>query len=323
MKAVTFASALATLCASVILPTAAMALPLGYESLQVTTAPDGFTFLANAVINNSGEIVYEKTDPISSQLISTRRGALSPALGSSLDGFDLDNYGHVDYSSYNGHILYSLDTFSQIGYGVGPKMNDLGYVAADSVGPVAGPSPIYPLGIYAPDGSITQVAIDPNVSIFRQVVGLTDANELLYLATSVNGSAELFSSTRGQVTHFGELGLQTVMANSSGEYSYVFNNSLYWEDGTRISDGIGICTDMNDLGDIVCNRERTFLEQPYPQFPPSNYGTFDTILFTTRADEYKQTDGFLATVPEPASMSLLSFGILILGLSVKGRRMLA
>jgi hypothetical protein len=290
----------------------AVALPLGYEALQVTTATDGFTFLGNPIINDTGEILYTRAFFASSQLMSTRRGAVSGDLGSNFFFADMNNFGQIVYAydDSRGIRVYSRQS-GEIGIGNQPKINDLGFVAARNIGPSADSGPLgqYQLGIFSPDRTVDQVVLDPNALYVGQVVHLTNAGELLYTApTATNDFAQLFSTTRGQLTDF-PLGFESVMANDRGEFSYVFDGSLYWQDGTRISDGIHNCTDMNNLGDIVCNRQREFLANPYDLPEPMRYGTFDSILLTTRAADYRSRDGFAFTVPEPSSLALLSVAL--------------
>lgn len=291
----------------------AFALPMGYEQLRVTTATDGYTFLGDSTINNSGEIVYHKAYFSSAQLISTRRGALSGDLGSNLRFPDLNNLGELVYTNYS----QGLRTFSrdkgELGYGVGAHINDLGFVAATSAGPGDQPYGIYQAGLYSPEGTWSPISVDPNALYIAQIVHLSNSGELIYIGATATGKSQLFSSTRGQLTAL-DSGVHYAMANNLGEFSYLVDDSLYWEDGTLISDGIvGGCTDMNDLRDIVCNHSMLFLDQPDPHFPPMYAGTFDTVLFTTRPLEYQTRDGFTIMVAEPASAAILAVGLLVFG----------
>jgi hypothetical protein len=262
--------------------------------LQVTHIHDGFAQAANS-INNPGEIVYEEftyvvpsRDTGRLRIYSTRRGLIVPAGTENRSAADINDAGEVVWSDGiwgppPGPTIHS-STRGTVGIGGNPRISQDGRVAAELVDSNQ-------LGIYATEGSLTQVALDPNVAPFSKLtcLNLSTAIGVAYEARTVNTfNDNLFFSHGGQITHFTPpvtpepfLG-----ANDLGDWAYtkqindqgiqqLFNsaNEVIWNNAAGRPD-------INDQGDIVFTEPVTVNKQSASQ----------VLLSTRRPFEFLRKD---------------------------------
>jgi hypothetical protein len=226
--------------------------------LQVTHLHDGFAQAANS-INNLGEIVYEEFKYVPSsdtgkRIYSTRRGLIVPGDTENRSGADINDAGEIVWSDLlgPGGPTIRSNTRGTLGKGSNPRISQEGRIAVELNSTQ--------LGIYETDGSLTQVALDPNVLPLSQVtcVNLSSAFGLAYEAQSATTQADdLFFSRGGQITHFPALDSPVLGANDLGDWAYTLLNhdlliqQLFNSKGELIWNNAVGQPNLNERGDIV------------------------------------------------------------------------